>query len=77
MSDLDVYKIFTSKPLTTHHVNRLFRTHSEFVFVDWKAYPNYDEIRQDAQVGRCEFLTAKSYGHFEREKNCHYISEPL
>jgi len=56
VSDLDVYKIFTSKPLTTHHVNRLFRTHSEFVFVDWKAYPNYDEIRQDAQASLPSFV---------------------
>ena len=50
VSDLDVYKIFTPEPLTVHHVNRLFRSHSEFVVVDWMAYPNYDTIAADVEV---------------------------
>ena len=50
VSDLDVYKIFTPEPLTVHHVNRLFRSHSEFVVVDWMAYPNYDKIPTDVEV---------------------------
>lgn len=56
VSDLDVYKIFTPEPLTVHHVNRLFRSHSEFVVVDWMAYPNYDKIAVDVEASLPSFV---------------------
>ena len=50
VSDLDVYKIFTRTPLTELHVDRLFKSHSDFAVVDWLAYPEYDIIPDDVEV---------------------------
>ena len=50
VSDLDVYKIFTQTPMTKSQVAKLFQSHSDFVIVDWKAYPKYDEVPKDAKV---------------------------
>ena len=50
VSDLDVYKIFTPTPMTKSQVEKLFQSHSDFVIVDWKAYPNYDKVPTDAKV---------------------------
>jgi len=55
-SELDVYKIFTSKPLTVHHVKRMFKSHSEFVVVDWMAYPNYDHLYKNAEASLPSFV---------------------
>ena len=50
VSDLDVYKIFTSTPMTFQQVQKLFHSFSEIKHVDWKAYPKYDQVPTDASV---------------------------
>jgi len=56
VSELDVYKIFTRTPLTKHHIQRLFKSHSEFKIRDWLAYPDYDKIPTDVEESLPSFL---------------------
>jgi len=56
VSDLDVYKIFTQTPMTKSQVAKLFQSHSDFVIVDWKAYPKYDEVPKDAKASLPSFI---------------------
>lgn len=62
VSDLDVYKIFTRTPLTELHVDRLFKSHSDFAVVDWLAYPEYDRIPDDVEAALPSFVLDTSGG---------------
>jgi len=62
VSDLDVYKIFTPTPMTKSQVEKLFQSHSDFVIVNWKAYPNYDRVPTDAKESLPSFILDSAGG---------------
>jgi len=62
VSDLDVYKIFTSTPMTSSQIDKLFEPNAYAKSVSWKAYPNYDEVPTDPKASLPSFVLDSAGG---------------